>query len=139
MSTSRFRPIQPHTSTTKAWAVGKAEEDVLKDAATRKLSTACKECQRRRIKCSSGHPCFECTKRDFVCKFDESSDKRRKGYPSKMEEELNYYQRFLNDFFEAIRSSDDDVHHIINAVRSGSSASAIQFEVNIILAGNNST
>jgi hypothetical protein len=74
---------------------------------------------------------LECSKRDSVCTFDESSDKRRKSYSGKMEEELNYYQRFLDDFFEAIRNSNDnDIHHIINVVRSGSSVSEIQFEAN---------
>lgn len=66
-----------------------------------------------------------------------SSDKRRKSYASKMEEELGHYQRFSNDFLRAIRDSDnDDVHHIINTVRSGSSKSEIQFEVNNVLMGN---
>lgn len=81
---------------------------------------------------------MECTKRGSVCIFDESSDKRRKSYSSRMEEELSYYQMFLDDFFEGIRNcNDDDVHHIINIVRSGSSTSEIRFEVNSILAGNN--
>ncbi|KAJ5101063.1 hypothetical protein N7456_007115 [Penicillium angulare] len=45
-----------------------------------------------------------------------------------MEEELGYYQRFMDDFLEAIRSSDDnEVHHIINAVRMGSSTREIHF------------
>jgi hypothetical protein len=57
-----------------------------------------------------------------------------------MEEELSYYQGFLDDFFEAIRdSSDDDVHHIINIVRSVSSTSETQFEVNRILARNDTS
>ncbi|CAI7636476.1 unnamed protein product [Penicillium palitans] len=83
------------------------------------------------------NPCLECTKRDSACIFDMNSDKRRKGYASKMEEELGHYQRFLADFLTAIRDSDDDdVHHIINTVRSGSSASEIQSEVNKVLMRN---
>lgn len=80
---------------------------------------------------------MECTKRGSVCIFDMSSDKRRKSYASKMEDELDHYQRFLADFLGAIRDSDDDdVHHIITTVRSGSSASEIQSEVTKILMRN---
>lgn len=80
---------------------------------------------------------MKCTKRGSVCVFDETSDKRRKCHESKMEEELNYYRSFLDDFFEAIRdSNDDDVQHIIDIVRSGSSTGEIQFGVKSILAGN---
>ncbi|KAJ5134419.1 C6 finger domain protein [Penicillium atrosanguineum] len=86
----------------------------------------------------SGIPCLECTKRDVVCIFDESSDKRRKSYSSKMEQDLTFYQELMDDFFELIRiSSDDDVHHMINIVRSGSSAGEIQTEVVRVLANNN--
>lgn len=90
--------------------------------------------------CSSGNPCLECTRRESACIFDESSDKRRKSYLTKMEKELNYYQKFLDDFFEALRiSKDDDVDHIINIVRSGASTSEIQLEVNGVLRENNSS
>ncbi|KAJ5853145.1 hypothetical protein N7534_005688 [Penicillium rubens] len=113
-------------------------KDVSKDGSTRRLSTACKECHRRRTNCSVGNPCLECTKRGSICLFDEISDKRRKSYESKMKEELGYYQRFLVDLIEAIWDcNDDDVHPIINIVRSGSSSSEIQSEVNNILEGNN--
>lgn len=50
MSASRFRPIQPHMPSTKASVVRESEKDVLKDVSTRRLSNACKECQRRRTK-----------------------------------------------------------------------------------------
>jgi hypothetical protein len=80
---------------------------------------------------------LRCTKRGSVCIFDMSSDKRRKSYASKMEEELGHYQRFWADFSRAIRDSDHDgVHHIINTVRSGSSSSEIQSEVNKVLTRN---
>lgn len=80
---------------------------------------------------------MECKKRDLVCIFDESSDKRRKSYSSKMEQELSYYQEFLDDFLEAIRTSDDDdVHRIIDIVRSVSSTREIQNKVAHVLAEN---
>jgi hypothetical protein len=52
-----------------------------------------------------------------------------------MQQELSYYQEFLDNFFEAIRTSDPyAVHRIIDLVRSGSSTSEIQTEVNLVLA-----
>ncbi|KAJ6107621.1 hypothetical protein N7523_008944 [Penicillium sp. IBT 18751x] len=84
---------------------------------------------------SSGTPCMECTKRDIVCIVDESSDKRRKSYSSKVEQERSFYQELMEGFFTIIRtSSDEDVQHIINIVRSGSSAGDIQTEVIRVLA-----
>lgn len=138
MPPSRFKPIRPHEPTTRGWVVDDSENDRSKrDVSIRRLSTACKECQRRRTKCTSGNPCLECKKRNILCIFDESSDKRRKTYSNKIEQELSHYQEFLSDFLEAIRlSDDDDVHHIINIVRSGSSTSKIHIEVTLILAGN---
>ncbi|KAJ5607200.1 C6 transcription factor [Penicillium hordei] len=103
----------------------------------RRQSTACKECQRRRTKCTGGNPCSECRKRDCVCDVDESSDKRRKLYLSMMEEELRYHQQFMDGFLKVIRTSNNtDVHHIIDVVRSGSSTSEIQTAVNRVLTDN---
>jgi hypothetical protein len=47
------------------------------------------------------------------------------------------YQESLDDFLEAMRTSDDDdVQGIVDVVRSGSSTSKIKTEVAHILAGN---
>lgn len=83
---------------------------------------------------------MECSKRDCVCIVDESSDKRRKLYSSMMEEELRYHQQFMDEFLEAIRTSNDaDVHHIIDVVRLGSSISEIKTVVNCVLTDNRSS
>ena len=157
MSTSRFKPIQPYTPATKPLISDQRGKPPVRDHLIRRLSAACKECQRRRTKvkdpglycilrcllvgfqrqCSSENPCLECTKRGSICVFDMSSDKRRKSHASKIEAELRHYQRFLNDFLRAIQdSSDDDVRNIINTVRAGSSTSEIQSEVNSVLMRN---
>ncbi|CAI7585761.1 unnamed protein product [Penicillium pancosmium] len=79
---------------------------------------------------SSGIPCLECTKRNSRCIFEQSSDKRRKSYERKMEEDLRYYRGVLDDLLEAIRhSTDANVDRILNIVRSESSISEIQFMV----------
>lgn len=68
---------------------------------------------------------------------DASSDKRRKGYMKKTEQELLYYQEFVESFFKAIRTShDDQVQHIIDIVRSGSSIASVRNEVDLILTEN---
>jgi len=55
----------------------------------------------------------------------------------KTEQELLYYQEFVESFFEAIKTSHDDgVQHIINVVRSGSSIADVKTEVTLILAEN---
>ncbi|KAI2734308.1 transcriptional regulator family: Fungal Specific TF [Penicillium roqueforti] len=137
MSTSRFKPIQPYTPATKPLISDQRGKPPVRDHLIRRLSAACKECQRRRTKCSSENPCLECTKRGSICVFDMSSDKRRKSHASKIEAELRHYQRFLNDFLRAIQDSgDDDVRNIINTVRAGSSTSEIQSEVNSVLMRN---
>ncbi|KAJ5982110.1 hypothetical protein N7451_012210 [Penicillium sp. IBT 35674x] len=136
MSASWFRPIQPHLPNTKPPADEPSREDLVQDHSIRRLSAACRECQRRRTKCSSENPCLECTKRGSICIFDMSSDKRRKGYARKLEEELDHCQNFLNDLLRAIRDSDNNsVQHIINTVRLGSSTHEIRFEVNKVLMG----
>ncbi|CAG8890705.1 unnamed protein product [Penicillium salamii] len=137
MSTSRFKPIQPYTPATKPLISDQRGKPPVPDYLIRRLSAACKECQRRRTKCSSENPCLECTKRGSICVFDMSSDKRRKSYASKIEAELRHYQKFLNDFLRAIRESgDDDVRHIISTVQAGSSTGEIQSEVNSVLLKN---
>jgi len=57
----------------------------------------------------------------------------------KTEQELLYYQEFVESFFEAIKTSHvHDVQHIINVVRSGSSIADVKTEVTLILAENSS-
>lgn len=83
---------------------------------------------------------MECRKRACVCVVDESSDRRRKLCLSMMEEEFRYHQQFMDQFLEAIRTSNDaDVHHIIDVVRLGSSRSEIQTAVNRAITDNRSS
>lgn len=80
---------------------------------------------------------MECNKRGSVCVIDESSDKRRKSYFMRMEEDLKCYREFLDKFFEAIRTStDNDVQHIIDVVQSAPSISEVQMEVARVLEGS---
>ncbi|KAF4772325.1 hypothetical protein PENNAL_c0190G04329 [Penicillium nalgiovense] len=127
MAASHFRTIRSHAPIMTASEVDGSQIDVSRRDSKKRLSIACKECQRRRTKCSVGNPCLECTKRGSACIFDESSDKRRKSHFRRMEEELRHYQGFLDEFLKNIRnSSEADLQHIIHVVRSGSSIDEIQ-------------
>ena len=80
---------------------------------------------------------MECQKRNSVCIFDESSDKRRKSYSVRMEQQLQFYREVLDELLEVIRTSpDDDVLRIIEVVRSAQSIIEVQREVAHILETN---
>lgn len=69
--------------------------------------------------------------------FFECSDKRPKFDSIKMEVEPRYYQEFLDKVLKASRiTSDADIQHIIEVVRSGSSISEIQKVVTYVLTDN---
>jgi len=79
----------------------------------------------------------ECRKRSSVCIFDESSDKRRKSYSMRMEQQLQFYREVLDGLFEAIRTSpDNDVQRIIEVIRSAQSIIEVQREVAHVLETN---
>lgn len=80
---------------------------------------------------------MECRKRSSVCIFDESSDKRRKSYSMRMEQQLQFYREVLDGLFEAIRTSpDNDVQRIIEVIRSAQSIIEVQREVAHVLETN---
>jgi hypothetical protein len=57
-----------------------------------------------------------------------------------MEEELDYYKKFVSHFFKAMRtSSDADIQQIIDLMRSGSSTSEVQSKVAYIIEENRYT
>ncbi|KAJ5600700.1 C6 transcription factor [Penicillium hetheringtonii] len=131
MSEYRFRPIRPRTPNSIVSAVEETDNNTLNEILIKRRSVACTECQRRRTKCAFGNPCLECKKHNSLCLFEENSDKRRKTYSKKIEEELKFYRGFLDDLIETIRqSNNDDIDRIVNIVRSESlSLSEIQLMI----------
>ncbi|KAJ5217054.1 hypothetical protein N7468_010062 [Penicillium chermesinum] len=96
------------------------------DGRMKRASTACKECQKRRTRCS-GQPCSECQAHNRECVFDELSDRRRKANAKKTKEELTSLQKFVEDLLGALRSSDGAlVQHIVNTIRAGASEDEIR-------------
>ncbi|KAJ6012399.1 C6 transcription factor SndA [Penicillium canescens] len=91
-----------------------------KDRRVRRSSTACRECQKRRTRCS-GHPqCDECRSQNRECFFDEANDRRRKVFARKTQDQLEYYRHFTEDLISLFRDSDGaTVQLIVNTIRSG--------------------
>ncbi|KAJ5792382.1 uncharacterized protein N7503_008360 [Penicillium pulvis] len=125
-----FRPIAPRTLTS-ADGVGVGQQPPngapSDEGRMKRASTACKECQRRRTRCS-GVPCSECVGHpDRECVFDELSDRRRKATAKKTQEELTSLRDFLDQLLEAFRSNDGAaVQHLINRIRAGASHEEIR-------------
>ncbi|KAJ6096582.1 hypothetical protein N7486_007328 [Penicillium sp. IBT 16267x] len=124
-----FRPIAPRTLPSDGGVGvgqhppngGPSEEGRMKRA-----STACKECQKRRTRCS-GVPCTECQAHKRECIFDELSDRRRKASAKKTQEELTSLRDFLDQLLDAFRSNDGAaVQHLINRIRAGASQEEIR-------------
>ncbi|KKK19534.1 hypothetical protein ARAM_006861 [Aspergillus rambellii] len=95
------------------------------DGRTKRASTACAECKRRRTKCSAdntGTPCTECALHNRECIIDEFADKRRKVAAKRAQEDLKYFRGFLEQLLEAIRYGDrTNVEILIEAIRTGAS------------------
>ncbi|PYH89797.1 hypothetical protein BO71DRAFT_294805, partial [Aspergillus ellipticus CBS 707.79] len=90
---------------------------------TKRASTACTECKRRRTRCSAGTtgiPCTECSAHDWVCEVDIEKDRRRKESVKRTECQLEYYKDFLEALLQVIRESDlPATHDLVALIRSG--------------------
>ncbi|KAJ5089803.1 hypothetical protein N7532_008487 [Penicillium argentinense] len=129
-----FRPIAPRTMPPGGGPGGDKppgggngvppEEGKMKRA-----STACKECQKRRTRCS-GMPCTECVAHGRECVTDELSDRRRKAAAKKTQEELADLRGFVEQVLDIFRSNDEThLQHFINTVRAGASTEQIRATV----------
>lgn len=92
----------------------------------KRASTACKECQKRRTRCT-GMPCTECTTHGRECITDELSDKRRKASAKKTQGELAETTALLISMVDLIRDGDyGTVNHFIHTIRGGADLEAIR-------------
>ncbi|KAJ9244928.1 transcriptional regulator family: Fungal Specific TF [Paecilomyces variotii] len=114
-----LRALAPRTTLTpESGTPGPATEE----SKIKRASTACKECKRRRTKCSTGNPCTECAAHDRECVYDESADKRRKVAAKRAQEQLDYYRGLLERLLESIRYCERaEVDHIVAVIRGGAS------------------
>ncbi|KAJ5272678.1 hypothetical protein N7478_007803 [Penicillium angulare] len=106
------------------------------DGRMKRASTACKECQKRRTRCS-GVPCSECQAHGRDCIFDELSDRRRKASAKKTQEELANLRLFFDQLLDVFRLSDGAaIQHMIEIIRSGASQDEIRAAVLQLLPQN---
>jgi len=118
------RALAPRVaSTPESLAPGSGAAEEIK---TKRASTACKECKRRRTRCSTGNPCAECAAHGRECVYDELADKRRKVAAKRTQEELDYYRGFLERLLDSIRYCEPGhIDQIINVIRGGASLDEI--------------
>ncbi|KAJ6039019.1 C6 transcription factor SndA [Penicillium canescens] len=119
-----LRPLAPRTSIGASGGGGAGTQSLGggddKDRRIRRSSTACRDCQRRRTKCS-GHPkCDECRVHNRECFFDKANDRRRKCFARRTQDQLHYYRRFTEDLISHFPDGDGaTVQLIVDTIRSG--------------------
>ena len=97
------------------------------DSRMKRASNACKECQKRRTRCTGPPKCSECDTHDRECTFDEQADRRRRVNARRTEEELASLTEFTEQLVGVLRYSNDaDIQHLLNVVRSSNSRDEIQ-------------
>jgi hypothetical protein len=97
---------------------------------TKRASTACNECRRRKIRCDIGSPCGNCIAHAVECVYDTLTDKRRRVAARLAEQESRYYREVLTQLLHTIRTEDEDrVQELIRFIRGGASEDDI---VNIL-------
>ncbi|OKP02414.1 hypothetical protein PENSUB_7178 [Penicillium subrubescens] len=105
------------------------------DGRMKRASTACKECQKRRTRCTGPPKCSECDTHDRECTFDEQADRRRKANAKRTQEELASLTEFTEQLLNVIRYSNNaTTQHVVNVIRSSTSREEIQSVLIQILA-----
>ncbi|KAI9756100.1 MAG: hypothetical protein M4579_003987 [Chaenotheca gracillima] len=104
-------------------------------AASKKISTACSSCKKRKVKCSGPpSPCDACVSHDRECTFNEESDARRKVAYKRKVEESELYQNALQDLVEALRSTNEpEFGQLLDLIRSNASMEDILSSVDDVI------
>ncbi|KAJ5460809.1 uncharacterized protein N7458_002361 [Penicillium daleae] len=137
-----FRPIAPRTMPPDGGAggqppLGNSGGGPSEDGRMKRASTACKECQKRRTRCTGPPKCSECDTHDRECTFDEQADRRRKANARRTQEELASLSEFTEQLLSVIRYSNNaTTQHVVNVIRSSTSREEIQSVLISILAQN---
>ncbi|OQE16403.1 hypothetical protein PENSTE_c024G00946 [Penicillium steckii] len=120
-----FRPIAPRSIPLVGGGGGGGGEKspaggasgIPEEGKMKRASTACKECQKRRTRCT-GMPCSECVTHGRECITDELSDKRRKASARRTQEELVDLRGFVDQILTVLRISDPaTLQHLIQTIR----------------------
>lgn len=75
----------------------------------RRVTRACDECRRKKIKCDGKQPCTHCTVYSYSCTFDQPSNRRRNPAPQYIEALENRLQR--TEAFLKVLLPGVDVNH----------------------------
>lgn len=139
-----FRPIAPRTMPPGGGPGGERPPGggagaLPEEAKMKRASTACKECQRRRTRCT-GMPCTECVTHGRECVTDELSDKRRKASAKRTQEELNDTKSILESLLQLIRLGDAaSLQAMVQTVRGGAGLDEIRNFLEQVLPAQSST
>ncbi|KAJ5129744.1 C6 transcription factor SndA [Penicillium bovifimosum] len=122
-----YRPLAPCTRLLGGDEGARSPAAAPEEKRTRRASTACTECQRRRTRCTGPPYCTECSTHARECIFDEAADRRRKTSAKRTKEQLEHYRSFVDDLLGLIRDRDGPtVQSIVNMIRSGADPGAIR-------------
>ncbi|KAJ5125987.1 hypothetical protein N7448_005298 [Penicillium atrosanguineum] len=130
----KFRPIAPRTVPPNGGSGSPQPPNgnggASDDGRMKRASTACKECQKRRTRCSMSPistSCTECETHGRECLYDETSDKRRKAAAKRTQEDLGNLREFVEQLLHLLRAGDNNtVQHLIHQIRSGASQEDIR-------------
>ncbi|KFY89057.1 hypothetical protein V498_06543, partial [Pseudogymnoascus sp. VKM F-4517 (FW-2822)] len=117
-ATPQWHPMHDHTSPDST-AQPRATAPLQK---RRRVTRACDECRRKKIKCDGKQPCTHCTVYSYECTFDQPSNRRRNPAPQYIEALETRLQRaevLLRSFVPNIDLSDPNFEAVVSAARKG--------------------
>ncbi|CAD6499315.1 BgTH12-03435 [Blumeria graminis f. sp. triticale] len=83
----------------------------------RRVTRACDECRRKKIKCDGKQPCTHCTVYNYDCTYDQPSNRRRNPTPQYIEALENRVRRaeaLLNSVFPGLDINDPKINTLIH-------------------------
>ncbi|KFZ11773.1 hypothetical protein V501_04584, partial [Pseudogymnoascus sp. VKM F-4519 (FW-2642)] len=117
-ATPQWHPLHDQTSPDST-ALPRATAPLQK---RRRVTRACDECRRKKIKCDGKQPCTHCTVYSYECTFDQPSNRRRNPAPQYIEALETRLQRaevLLRSFVPNIDLSDPNFEAAVAAARKG--------------------
>ncbi|KAF2875493.1 fungal-specific transcription factor domain-containing protein [Massariosphaeria phaeospora] len=86
----------------------------------RRVTRACDECRRKKIKCDGQQPCTHCTVYSYECTFDQPSNRRRNAAPQyveALETQLKRAKSILQVLFPTLDLNDPSIDaHLHNGI-----------------------
>ncbi|KAL8971474.1 MAG: hypothetical protein Q9183_001042 [Haloplaca sp. 2 TL-2023] len=109
-NSSQQAPNVPSTTTTDhARKMSGSPKAVATMPKRRRVTRACDECRRKKIKCDGKHPCTHCTVYSYECSYDQPSNRRRNPAPQyveALEKRLNKAEAVLKNVLPNVNLDD---------------------------------